>query len=106
MNFLTNIVLDEDDNIDLLLSMLDLCEEKTIPKHHTLDYELEKVICDTNDDDIHYYTSQLYQTLLAFYGENLELKKRLNTLTICNELLKSHVEQNVKSFDPESMFSD
>ena len=97
MNLLNGIILKEDDNIDLLLSMIALDEEKP-PKtsHHELDDEMLKVIND-NQDEYDHYSSQLYQALVSLFHENCELKKKIDILTACNELLKNHIASITKN---------
>ena len=128
MNLLNNLVIKEEDNIDLLLSFITIEEEPVKAKHHDLDYELKQVISlsdekdgnnrtlsnnvdgnnrtlSNNVDGIQYYMSQLYQTLFSLYYENVELRKRIDTLTVCNELLKTHIAENTKTIGDETMFS-
>jgi hypothetical protein len=108
MNFLNNLMLKEDDNIDLLLSMLSLDEEKPPANtHHTHDEELTAVIEESVDHKL--YVEQMYQAMLAMYYENHELHKKLDVLTACNELLKSHISQNIKTtelndYDDDDLF--
>jgi hypothetical protein len=110
MNLLNNLVIKEDDNIDLLLSFMTIEEEPVKAKHHDLDYELKHVISlsdekENNNIGLQYYMSQLYQTLFGLYYENVELRKRIDTLTVCNELLKTHIAENTKNIGDETMFS-
>ena len=116
MNLLDNLVIKEEDNIDLLLSFMTIEEEPVKAKHHDLDYELKQAISlsdekdgnnrtTNNVDGIQYYMSQLYQTLFGLYYENVELRKRIDTLTVCNELLKTHIAENTKTIGDETMFS-
>lgn len=100
MNF---VVLKEDDNIELLLSMLALSEEKPPENaHHILDDELKNVIEEAVDQKL--YVEQMYQAMLAMYNENYELHKKIDNLVACNELLKSHIAQ--EKDDNESFFTD
>lgn len=106
MNLLNNLVIKEEDNIDLLLSFMTIEEEPVKPKHHDLDHELKQAISLSDEKDgIQYYMSQLYQTLFGLYYENVELRKRIDTLTVCNELLKTHIAENTKTIGDETMFS-
>lgn len=106
MNLLNNLAIKEDDNIDLLLSFLSIEEETVKAKHHDLDHELKQAILPGSEKDgIQYYMSQLYQTLSDLYYENVELRKRIDTLTVCNELLKTHIAENTKTMGDETMFS-
>lgn len=98
MNFLNNLVLKEDDNIELLLSMLSIDEEKPPANvHHVHDDELKSVIEEAVDYKL--YVEQMYQAMLAMYHENRELYKKLDTLVACNELLKSHIAQGNNNDD-------
>lgn len=110
MDLLNNFILKEDDNIDLLLSLISIDEEKIEAKHHNLDDELKKIITIDKDyldkdNNIQFYMSQLYRTLYALYYENVDLKKKIDTLTVSNELLKSYIDQNTKIVDDETAFS-
>ncbi len=102
MNLLNGIVLKTDDNIDLLLSMIDIDNE--IPKintHYHIDKELSDLFDDEKDDKVdHFYMSQLYQTLLAIFHENCELRKKVDVLAAVNELLKSHIAGLTSTEEP------
>ncbi len=105
MNLLNHINLEETDNIELLLSVLEIeDEEKVTTEHHELDEELQSAI--NQSIDIHNYTSKLYQAMLDMYFENCELRKKIDVLTTCNELLKAHITANVKTDDDRNSFAD
>lgn len=105
MNLLNHIKLEETDNIELLLSVLEIeVEEKVTTEHHEPDEELQNAI--NQPINIHNYTSQLYQAMLSMYFENCELRKKVDVLTACNELLKVHIATNVKTDDDRNPFAD
>lgn len=106
MNLLDLMNLNEDDNIETLMDILYVDEDvKITDQHQNIDPELQQVVNTEFENEDNFYRIELYKTMVQIYQENYDLKKRIDILATCNDLLKNHVSSLNKNthFDEDEL---
>lgn len=92
MNLLNDIKLAESDDIIALLNYVAISDDSIINTiHHEADDEFKDLFNHENDYD--FYVSRMYNSMVHIYTDMMIYVKKCESLSICNDLLKSHISE-------------